>query len=289
VRAAVGVAVLLGILVATEDFREDASAWAQGRGVRYDVLPEGSEVRYRVREQLVGLSLPNDAVGATSAVQGAIVFDAQGRLVPGDSRFTVDLRTLRSDEARRDNYVRRNTLETDRYPTVAFAPVEARGLSTPLPASGSVPFELVGDLTVKETTRRVSWSSVASFEGPRVIVRARTAFRFGDFGLRIPRVSVVLSVEDDIKLEADLVLRRGTEGVSHRGPDSSTPASAAALRLPRREDQRLDDPPLGVAEAASAPVPAAPGNAVFGPTGVRLRVMPVRRDRVKAALAAART
>jgi hypothetical protein len=42
-----------------------------------------------------------------------------------------------------------------------------------------------------------------------VSVRARTAFRFADFGLRIPRVSVVLSVEDDIKLEADLVLRRG--------------------------------------------------------------------------------
>ena len=39
--------------------------------------------------------------------------------------------------------------------------------------------------------------------------RARTTFRFGDFGLRVPLVSVVLSVEDDIKLEADLVLRRG--------------------------------------------------------------------------------
>ena len=72
-----------------------------------------------------------------------------------------------------------------------------------------MPFELVGDLTVKEVTRRVSWSATASFEGPRVTVRARTAFRFGDFGLRVPRVSVVLSVDDDIKLEADLVLRRG--------------------------------------------------------------------------------
>ena len=41
-------------------------------------------------------------------------------------------------------------------------------------------------------------------------IRARTAFRFGDFGLRVPRVSVVLSVEDDIKLEADLSLRRSS-------------------------------------------------------------------------------
>jgi polyisoprenoid-binding protein YceI len=208
-RATTCVAVL-AILAAAVSVRErTALALAQGRVARYTVVPDGSEVRYRVREQLVGLNFPNDAVGATSAVDGAIAFDLQGRVVPAESRFTVDLRTLRSDEARRDNYLRRNTLETERYPTVVFAPVEVRGLPTPLPESGSLPFELVGDLTVKEVTRRVSWSATAGFEGPRVAVRAQIAFRFGDFGLRIPRVSFVLSVEDDIKLEADLVLRRG--------------------------------------------------------------------------------
>ena len=39
---------------------------------RYVIVAEGSEVRYRVREQLVGFDLPNDAVGVTSAVQGAM-------------------------------------------------------------------------------------------------------------------------------------------------------------------------------------------------------------------------
>jgi len=204
------IALLLAVLASAVSLVERGAALAQGgAAVRYDVVPEGTEVRYRVREQLVGLSFPNDAVGATNAVDGAIVFDAQGRLVPGQSRVTVDLRTLRSDEPRRDNYLRRNTLETERYPTVTFLPAEARGLPVPLPASGTVPFELAGDLTVKDVTRRVGWSATASFEGPRVTVRARTAFRFGEFGLRIPRVSVVLSVDDDIKLEADLVLRPG--------------------------------------------------------------------------------
>jgi nicotinate dehydrogenase subunit B len=49
--------------------------------------------------------------------------------------------------------------------------------------------------------------------------------------------------------------------------------------------QRLDQPPLGVGEAASTPVPAALGNAVFDATAVRLRTVPFRADRVKAALA----
>jgi CO/xanthine dehydrogenase Mo-binding subunit len=51
--------------------------------------------------------------------------------------------------------------------------------------------------------------------------------------------------------------------------------------------QRLDQPPLGAGEAASTPVPAALGNAVFDATGVRLRTVPFRAERVKAALAGA--
>ncbi|MBI1846991.1 MAG: xanthine dehydrogenase family protein molybdopterin-binding subunit [Candidatus Rokubacteria bacterium] len=49
--------------------------------------------------------------------------------------------------------------------------------------------------------------------------------------------------------------------------------------------QRLGEPPLGAGEAAAAPVAAALGNAVFDATGVRLREVPFRAGRVKAALA----
>ncbi len=92
---------------------------------------------------------------------------------------------------------------------MTFVPVELRGLAVPLPAAGTVSFEMQGDLTVRDATRRVTWAATAAFAGEEATVRARTAFRFGDFGLRVPRVSVVLGVEDDIRLEADLVLRRG--------------------------------------------------------------------------------
>lgn len=60
--------------------------------------------------------------------------------------------------------------------------------------------------------------------------------------------------------------------------------------VPRRSSMefelidRPDQPPMGVGEAASTPVPAALANAVFDATGVRLRTVPFRADRVKAAL-----
>jgi CO/xanthine dehydrogenase Mo-binding subunit len=48
------------------------------------------------------------------------------------------------------------------------------------------------------------------------------------------------------------------------------------------------DKPLGAGEAASAPVPAAIGNAVFDATGVRMRKVPLTAERVRAALVAQR-
>jgi polyisoprenoid-binding protein YceI len=197
---------MLAVLPARQQL---ADAQAPGAAARYTVA-EGSEVRYRVREQLAGLSFPNDAVGTTGAVEGAISLDGQGQVVPGESRITVDLRTLRSDEARRDNYLRRNTLDTERHPAAIFVPAELRGLPVPLPAAGTHPVELVGDFTVREVTRRITWQATAAFTGPSLSVRARTAFRFADFNLPIPRLARLLSVDDNIRLEADLVLRRAS-------------------------------------------------------------------------------
>jgi polyisoprenoid-binding protein YceI len=188
----------------------EAYAQSSGAQVRYNVVAERSEARYRIREQLAGINFPSDAVGSTRAIEGGIVLDAQGRVVTGNSRLTVDLRTLQSDRDRRDNYVRRNTLETDRFPMVVFVPSEVRGLSLPLPEAGTTSFELLGELTVRDVTRRTSWQATATFNGQEVSVQASTTFRFADFGLSIPRVASVLSVEDSIRLETDLLLRRSS-------------------------------------------------------------------------------
>ncbi|PYP41416.1 MAG: hypothetical protein DMD43_06570, partial [Gemmatimonadetes bacterium] len=58
---------------------------------RLVLAPEGTEARYRVREQLAELKLPSDAIGVTHDVTGQIVLDEQGRVVPAESKFTADL------------------------------------------------------------------------------------------------------------------------------------------------------------------------------------------------------
>jgi polyisoprenoid-binding protein YceI len=185
-----------------------ASASSASEIVRIVLAPGQSEARYRVREQLVGVSLPGDAVGATGAVTGTIAGKADGTIVSAESRFRVDLRTLKSNEDRRDNFLRRNTLQTDRFPFAEFVPTEARGLSLPLPESGEVQFQLVGDLTIRDVTRQVVWEVTARIEDDEAFGQAKTSFPFATFNLTQPRVPVVLSVEDNIRLEIDFHLRR---------------------------------------------------------------------------------
>jgi len=183
------------------------SLWAAGpaaAGYEFHVDGANSEARYRVREELVGVALPGDAVGRTNWIAGTAVFDDEGRIVPELSAVRVNMATLQSDREQRDNYVRYTTLEASRWPYAVLVPVEIAGLPWPLPEEGSVPVTVVGDLTIRDVTQRVEWTGTASFEPGAMRIQARTQFTFAQFNLQQPRVPLVLSVEDVIRLEADI-------------------------------------------------------------------------------------
>ena len=170
-------------------------------------IQKGSKAEYRVREQLARLNFPNDAVGATESVTGAIVIGPDGSFAP-DSKVTVDMRTLRTDEPKRDGFVRENTLETTRYPLAEFVPRRQKGLASPIPTSGSATFQLIGDMTLHGVTSELTWDVAGTFAADAVTAKATTRFNFARFKITIPRVFGLLSVDDDIRLELNLRLRR---------------------------------------------------------------------------------
>ena len=170
---------------------------------RYVVAPTGNEARYRVREQLAGFDLPRDAIGTTKNVTGQIVVGSDGKVVKESSKLTIKLDELKSDQTRRDNYLRRSTLETAKYPTAEMVPNALDGLLLPIPAGSSQTFSVRGDLTVHGVTHPTTWNVTARGEGKDIVGTASTAFTFKDFGLAQPRVPIVLSVADTIRLEYD--------------------------------------------------------------------------------------
>jgi polyisoprenoid-binding protein YceI len=179
---------------------------ASAAGLRFVVAPTGNEVRYRIREQLVQMDLPNDAIGRTGEVRGGIALTADGEIVQSESKFVAGVGSLKSDRDRRDGFVRRNVLETDQYPTVEFTPTAFRGLPKTLPTSGSHVFDVIGNLKVKGVTKLTTWRVRAEAKNGQVTGTATTAFTFADFNIDQPRVPIVLSVADTIRLEYDFSL-----------------------------------------------------------------------------------
>lgn len=192
-----------------------AALAAQGRQagpVRFSVAASGNEARYVVREQLVGFELPNDAIGATSAITGGIVLSGRGGVDTAASRITIDLSTLKSDKDRRDGFIKRRTLVTDSFPHAVLQVTGITGLPAVLPTSGTVNLTVSGNLTVHGVTKPTTWTVAATVNGTAWTGKAHTNVKFGDFGMTQPRVPVVLSVVDDIRLEWDFTLVREPSG-----------------------------------------------------------------------------
>ena len=176
---------------------------------RYVLAPEGNSARYFVREQLASVNFPSDAVGVTDSLSGGITVDDKGQVVPAESKVVANISYLKSDRDMRDGFIRRRTMDTEKYPTVTLVPREIKGLAMPIPDSGRVTFTLLGDLTVKGVTRPTTWTVMAAMRRGAVRGTASTGFTFADFQIEKPKVMSVLSVADSIHLVYDFDLVPG--------------------------------------------------------------------------------
>ncbi len=186
-------------------------------------LGEGTIARYKVEEVLARTGSWT-ATGETTEVAGQLAFDADGALIPAESRVIVQAGTLATDSDRRDRYVRERTLNASQYPEIVFSPTAIDGLPAPLTAAqGSIDFTITGDLTIRDQTRPVTWSATADFAAATISGAASVEFTFADFAMDKPSVPIVLSVEDTIRLEIDFT---GSLSQPSADADATQPSDA---------------------------------------------------------------
>jgi polyisoprenoid-binding protein YceI len=171
----------------------------------YAIVPEESAARYRVQEELAQVG-ETEAVGETQAIIGQFGFGEDGLPLPC-SRFDVDLRTLQSDQAKRDNYLYQNTLEAEKYPLATFVLRAVEGIEAPLAEGEETSLRLIGNLTLRDVTKPVAWEAKVALVDGALRGTAATLFEMPDFGIEPPSVPVVLSLDETIRLEVDLTAR----------------------------------------------------------------------------------
>jgi polyisoprenoid-binding protein YceI len=187
-----------------------SSGTSSDTGLTFTLDQNQSQALYKARETLANIGSPTEAVGKTSQVSGSIAFTTTGAIDSSASKITIDLSTLQSDKSQRDNYIKRNSLNTDQFPDAVFVPTVVQGLSWPLPTSGQATFKLTGNLTVHGQTSPTTWDVTATFGPQQIKGTATTTVKFEDFGMKPPSTMLVLSVEDNLTLELDFVFTHGS-------------------------------------------------------------------------------
>ncbi|HKC91499.1 MAG TPA: YceI family protein [Candidatus Limnocylindria bacterium] len=170
-------------------------------------VTDKSKATIRVREQLVGVSLPSDAVLTATGAKGSFELNSDGTFASA-SMITFDLTTLSSDERDRDNFIKNDTLQVRQFPTARFVPTKTSGLTLPLASTGTFTFSLTGNMTIKGKTKEVTFDVTAKRDGGDLTATATASpsWKFGDFGMTAPSVPFrVLSVTDEIRAAIDIV------------------------------------------------------------------------------------
>ncbi|WP_043675927.1 YceI family protein [Clavibacter michiganensis] len=149
----------------------------------------GSTAGYRVAEVLNGTDVT--VVGKTEDVSGTITVDGS---TLKDATVKVDVGSIATDQAPRDDYFRGTAMEVSKYPDATFQltqPVDAA-----VPASGQVAtVQATGELTMHGVKQTVTVPLQAALTADGVQVSGSIPVTFSDYGVEAPSLGFV-SVQD---------------------------------------------------------------------------------------------
>jgi len=201
----------------TEVSTESVIGNTDSDGLRTFVVdPANSQVSYIVDEEFLDGALSKlgieaglvDVIGSTQAIEGQLALNLDDLSAPfGAGQFTVDTTTLKTDQDRRDKWIRKNGPDFNSYPTAVFTATGVAGMPETYNPGETIEFQLSGDLTIREVTQPVTFDVNASIDGDTLSGVATTRLLMSDFGIDPPSFANTLTVDDEFGLEITLTAR----------------------------------------------------------------------------------
>lgn len=183
---------------------------------RFVVVPAESSAAYVVDEEFFAGALAKLGIeaglqkitGSTNEVTGELQLrldDPQNALVSGE--FTVNLPSLKTDQDRRDSWIRDNALESNKFPVASFVATSIANAPASYTDGSEVTFQLLGDLTVRDITQPVTFDVTATLTGDTVKGVATTAMKLSSFGFDPPNFANTLTVADEFTIRVELTAK----------------------------------------------------------------------------------
>lgn len=183
-----------------------AGAAASSSGLAFTIVPEQSEATYLAGETLASLGVPSTAKGLTKEIAGALYLAEDGWDLDAEhqTKITVQLTNLKSDQDRRDNRVR-EALGVATFPKATFVATSVSGVDETLAIDQEHTFQLTGIMTLHGVEKEVTWEVKARRDGTILSALATIKIAYADFGITPPSIGGFVSVEDDLTLQMDIV------------------------------------------------------------------------------------
>ena len=180
-----------------------APATSSGAQV-FTIVPEQSEAAYFAGETLARLGVPSTAKGATRDIKGQFALTADGLDTANTTAFTVGLKSLTSDQPRRDTQAQ-NALQTSKFATATFTATKVTGFPEEFPADADVSMQLTGTLDLHGVQKEITWDVKARKEGNALSALATTTFKYADFNITRPNIGGFVSVDEDVTLQVQVI------------------------------------------------------------------------------------
>jgi len=177
-------------------------------GGHYSIVSAQSEAAYFAGEKLARVSLPSTAKGATKSIQGDFYLTPTGLDTTKESKFTVDLTTLKSDEANRDRQVNQRGLETSKFPSATFVATRLDGYPAEFPSGQEVAMKLTGMMDLHGVKKELTWDVKMRKEGDAISALATVNFKYADFNIAQISIGGFVSVDDNVTLQMQVVAKK---------------------------------------------------------------------------------
>jgi polyisoprenoid-binding protein YceI len=167
-------------------------------------LSEGSQARFYISEVLLG----NDKTveGVTSDVTGDIQFDLASPSTATVGTITINARDLTTDDNRRNGQIQNRILEAskDEFQYITFEPTSITGLPETAAIGDTFNVQMIGNLTIHGMTLEKTFDvAVTVASESQLTGLGSTTITHQEYELSIPRVPLVASVEDEVRLEIE--------------------------------------------------------------------------------------
>ena len=166
---------------------------------------------FRIDEELVGIG-GKTVVGRTPGIQSQFAIEGSTIFLAGqegNTTIVVDMVGLTTDDAGRNNAIKRQAIETEKYPEAYFDIKQPIDFNTESDLQAGFEIEVRGDLTIHGVTREERIVLNVSFDGSRILVYGELSpIILADYEIDKPRSAVVLSVEGEAVMEFQLYFKK---------------------------------------------------------------------------------